>query len=124
MLIEIIKFSFFFPHGKFIQKPTKKNNLLHHDFLHQNTTLFTRLLCFVNYLRFFMFCAACQINPKISIPKATKRQDILEKSVSEAQFSENRVQNFQQWIYRVDELLSEHLDNDTTMDDLPHDFQV
>lgn len=56
--------------------------------------------------------------------KAKKRQDILEKSVSEAQSSEQRVQNFQQWIYRVDELLNEHLDNDTTMEDLPHDFQV
>ena len=56
--------------------------------------------------------------------KAKKRQDILEKSVSEAQSSEIRVQNFQQWISQVDELLNEHLDNDTTMEDLPHDFQV
>lgn len=49
---------------------------------------------------------------------------MLEKAVSEAQTSESRVQNFQQWIYRVDDLLNEHLDNDTTMEDLPHDFQV
>lgn len=49
---------------------------------------------------------------------------MLEKAVSEAQSSESRLQNFQHWIYRVDELLNEHLDNDTTMEDLPHDFQV
>lgn len=49
---------------------------------------------------------------------------MLEKAVSEAQSSESRLQNFQHWIYRVDDLLNEHLDNDTTMDDLPHDFQV
>lgn len=49
---------------------------------------------------------------------------MLEKAVSEAQSSESRVQNFQNWIYRVDELLNDHLDNDTTMEDLPHDFQV
>lgn len=49
---------------------------------------------------------------------------MLEKAVSEAQTSESRIQNFQQWIYRVDDLLNEHLDNDTTMEDLPHDFQV
>lgn len=56
--------------------------------------------------------------------KGEQRQAILEKAVSEAQSSESRVQNFQNWIYRVDELLSDHLDNDTTMEDLPHDFQV
>lgn len=49
---------------------------------------------------------------------------MLEKAVSEAQSSESRVQNFQHWICRVDELLNEHLDSDTTMEDLPHDFQV
>lgn len=49
---------------------------------------------------------------------------MLEKAVSEAQSSESRIQNFQHWIHHVDELLNEHLDNDTTMDDLPHDFQV
>lgn len=56
--------------------------------------------------------------------KGQQRQTMLEKAVSEAQSSESRVQNFQHWIYHVDELLNEHLDNDTTMDDLPHDFQV
>lgn len=56
--------------------------------------------------------------------KGKQRQTMLEKAVSEAQSSESRVQNFQHWIYHVDELLNEHLDNDTTVDDLPHDFQV
>lgn len=53
-----------------------------------------------------------------------QRQTMLETAVSEAQTSESRIQNFQHWINRVDELLNEHLDNDTTMEDLPHDFQV
>lgn len=56
--------------------------------------------------------------------KGKQRQTMLEKAVSEAQSSESRVQNFQHWIYHVNELLNEHLDNDTTADDLPHDFQV
>lgn len=56
--------------------------------------------------------------------KGKHRQTILEKAVSEASHSESRIQNFQHWIYHVDEVLNEHLDNDTTMDDLPHDFQV
>lgn len=56
--------------------------------------------------------------------KGKQRQTVLEKAVSEAQSSESRVQNFQHWIYHVNELLNEHLDNDTTVDDLPHDFQV
>lgn len=59
-----------------------------------------------------------------SILKGKQRQSILEKAVSEAQSSESRVQSFQHWIFYVDELLNEHLDNDTTVDDLPHDFQV
>lgn len=49
---------------------------------------------------------------------------MLEKAVSEAQSSESRIQTFQHWISRVEDLLNEHLDNDTTMEDLPHDFQV
>lgn len=53
-----------------------------------------------------------------------QRQSMLEKAISEAQSSESRIQNFQQWINHVDELLNEYLDNDTTLDDLPHDFQV
>lgn len=59
-----------------------------------------------------------------SILKGKQRQTMLEKAVSEAQSSESRVQNFQRWICHVDELLNEHLDNDTTIDDLPHNFQV
>ncbi|XP_031638599.1 dystrophin, isoforms A/C/F/G/H isoform X4 [Contarinia nasturtii] len=54
--------------------------------------------------------------------KGKQRQTMLEKAVSEAQSSESRVQSFQHWIHHVDELLNEHLDNDTTADDLPHDF--
>lgn len=53
-----------------------------------------------------------------------QRQSMLEKAISEAQTSEIRIQNFQEWISHVDELLNEYLDNDTTMEDLPHDFQV
>lgn len=60
----------------------------------------------------------------VLVTQGQQRQSILEKAVSEAQSSETRVQNFQQWICHVDDLLNEYLDNDTTMDDLPHDFQV
>lgn len=49
---------------------------------------------------------------------------MLEQSVSEAQTSESRVSNLQNWISHVDEVLSEHLENDITLEDLPHDFQV
>lgn len=49
---------------------------------------------------------------------------MLQRAVSEAQTSETRVSTMQQWICRVDGVLKEHLENDTTMDDLPHDFQV
>lgn len=49
---------------------------------------------------------------------------MLERAVSEAQTSESRISTLQLWITRVDEILKEHLENDTTMDDLPHDFQV
>lgn len=49
---------------------------------------------------------------------------MLERAVSEAQTSEKRITNLHTWIERVDEMLKEHEDNDTTMDDLPHDFQV
>lgn len=86
---------------------------------------------------FFMFlCLPCfctkitldlivvKKNTEYSCLKGEQRQMMLEKAVSEAQSSESRVQNFQQWIYHVDELLNEHIDNDTTVDDLPHDFQV
>lgn len=49
---------------------------------------------------------------------------MLQRAVSEAQTSETRVSTMQQWISRVDSVLKEHLENDTTMEDLPHDFQV
>lgn len=49
---------------------------------------------------------------------------MLSEAVSEAQTSESRVLALQDWISRVDELLKEFIDNDTTMEDLPHDFQV
>lgn len=49
---------------------------------------------------------------------------MLESAVSEAQSSEARVTKLQEWFYRVDMILSEHIKNDITMEDLPHDFQV
>lgn len=56
--------------------------------------------------------------------QAKQRTQMLEQSVSEAQTSESRVSNLQNWISHVDEVLSEHLENDITLEDLPHDFQV
>lgn len=56
--------------------------------------------------------------------QAKQREEVLEKAVSEAQTSESRITTLQQWILRVDDMLKEHEENDTTMDDLPHDFQV
>ncbi|XP_055309630.1 dystrophin, isoforms A/C/F/G/H-like, partial [Sitodiplosis mosellana] len=55
--------------------------------------------------------------------KGKQRQMMLEGLITEAQTSERRIQNFQHWIKNVAELLNEHLDNDTTANDLPHDFQ-
>lgn len=49
---------------------------------------------------------------------------MLEKAVTEAQSSESRVSNLQQWIYHVDRMLNEFYENDTTIEDVPHDFQV
>lgn len=49
---------------------------------------------------------------------------MLEKAVTEAQSSESRVSNLQLWIYQVDRMLNEFYENDTTIEDLPHDFQV
>lgn len=49
---------------------------------------------------------------------------MLEKAVTEAQSSESRVSNFQKWITHVDQMLNEFYDNDTTIEDVPHDFQV
>lgn len=49
---------------------------------------------------------------------------MLEKAVKEAQTSEGTVSNLQIWLSKVDECLSEYLENDTCMEDVPHDFQV
>lgn len=56
--------------------------------------------------------------------KARQRTQMLEKAVTEAQSSESRVSNLQQWIYHVDRLLNDFYENDTTIEDVPHDFQV
>lgn len=56
--------------------------------------------------------------------QAKQRQTILEQAVSEAQHSEGRLSQFQNWLQRIDDALNDHLENDTTVDDLPHDFQV
>lgn len=56
--------------------------------------------------------------------QAEQRIQILEKSVSEAQFSESQVSELQQWIFRVDDLLNDYIEHDTTFECLPHDFQV
>lgn len=81
--------------------------------------LLLALLLYKNLLLIFFV-----VKMDCSYLKGEQRQTMLEKAVSEAQSSESRVQNFQQWIYHVDELLNEHIDNDTTVEDLPHDFQV
>jgi hypothetical protein len=48
----------------------------------------------------------------------------LEKAVSEAQSSESQVTELQEWICRVDDLLNDFIEHDTTFECLPHDFQV
>ncbi|XP_037924851.1 dystrophin, isoforms A/C/F/G/H isoform X9 [Hermetia illucens] len=55
--------------------------------------------------------------------KAKQRTEILEMEVSEAEKSEKCVTILERWLTRVDEILSEHLENDVTVEDLPHDFQ-
>lgn len=55
--------------------------------------------------------------------QAKQRTTILEQAVSEAQTSESRVSNLQHWIYKVDEILNDYIGSDTTMEDIPHDFQ-
>lgn len=49
---------------------------------------------------------------------------MLEQAVTEAQSFESRISSLQTWIAKVDEVLSEHIENDVCMEDLPHDFQV
>ncbi|XP_037944329.1 dystrophin, isoforms A/C/F/G/H-like [Teleopsis dalmanni] len=55
--------------------------------------------------------------------KAKQRTEILEKEVSEAEQSEKCIVQFEAWLTRVDEILSEHLENDVTIEDLPEEFQ-
>ncbi|XP_065355052.1 dystrophin, isoforms A/C/F/G/H isoform X8 [Calliphora vicina] len=55
--------------------------------------------------------------------KAKQRAEILEQEVNEAKQSEKCVEQFESWLTRVDEILSEHLENDVTIEDLPEDFQ-
>lgn len=78
--------------------------------------------------RILSVLSACTLKPNKkkhpTLFQAKQRQAVLEQAVSEAQNSESRITNFQNWIHRTDESLHEHLENDTTMDDLPHDFQV
>ncbi|TMW54019.1 hypothetical protein DOY81_000887, partial [Sarcophaga bullata] len=55
--------------------------------------------------------------------KAKQRAEVLEQEVNEAKQSEKCVEQFESWLTRVDEILSEHLENDVTIEDLPDDFQ-
>ncbi|XP_036335017.1 dystrophin, isoforms A/C/F/G/H [Rhagoletis pomonella] len=55
--------------------------------------------------------------------RAKQRTEILEKEVSEAEQSEKCMVQFEAWLTRVDEILTEHLENDVTIEDLPDDFQ-
>lgn len=56
--------------------------------------------------------------------QAKKRTELLEQKVSEAEQSEKCIVRFEAWLTRVDEILSDHLENDVTIEDLPEDFQV
>lgn len=56
--------------------------------------------------------------------QAESRIHILEQAVSEAQSSESQVTELQDWICRVDDLLNDFIEHDTTFECLPHDFQV
>lgn len=56
--------------------------------------------------------------------QAETRIHLLEQAVSEAQTSESQVTDLQQWIFRVDDLLNDFIEHDTTFECLPHDFQV
>ncbi|XP_023158470.1 dystrophin, isoforms A/C/F/G/H isoform X5 [Ceratitis capitata] len=55
--------------------------------------------------------------------RAKQRTETLEKEVSEAEQSEKCIVQFEAWLTRVDEILTEHLENDVTIEDLPEDFQ-
>ncbi|XP_032597643.1 dystrophin, isoforms A/C/F/G/H isoform X14 [Drosophila grimshawi] len=56
--------------------------------------------------------------------QAKKRTELLEEKVSEAEQSEKAVVHLEAWLTRMDEILSEHLENDVTIEDLPDDFQI
>ncbi|XP_017060706.1 dystrophin, isoforms A/C/F/G/H isoform X5 [Drosophila ficusphila] len=55
--------------------------------------------------------------------QAKKRTELLEQKVSEAEQSEKCIVQFEAWLTRVDEILSEYLEKDVTIEDLPEDFQ-
>ncbi|XP_070137504.1 dystrophin, isoforms A/C/F/G/H isoform X10 [Drosophila bipectinata] len=55
--------------------------------------------------------------------QAKNRTELLEQKVSEAEQSEKCIVQFEAWLTRVDEILSEHLEHDVTIEDLPEDFQ-
>ncbi|KPU80236.1 uncharacterized protein Dana_GF16554, isoform B [Drosophila ananassae] len=55
--------------------------------------------------------------------QAKNRTELLEQKVSEAEQSEKCIVQFEAWLNRVDEILSEHLEHDVTIEDLPEDFQ-
>ncbi|XP_039231140.1 dystrophin, isoforms A/C/F/G/H isoform X11 [Drosophila yakuba] len=55
--------------------------------------------------------------------QAKKRAELLEQKVSEAEQSEKCIVQFEKWLTRVDDILSDHLENDVTIEDLPEDFQ-
>lgn len=55
--------------------------------------------------------------------QAKQRTTKLEQAVKEAQSSESQVSCLQQWIFRVDGILNDFIENDTTIEDVPHDFQ-
>nr|NP_001036724.1 dystrophin, isoform C [Drosophila melanogaster]AAF55675.2 dystrophin, isoform C [Drosophila melanogaster]AAG17395.1 dystrophin-like protein DYS [Drosophila melanogaster] len=55
--------------------------------------------------------------------QAKKRTELLEQKVSEAEQSEKCIVQFEKWLTRVDDILSDHLDNDVTIVDQPEEFQ-
>lgn len=55
--------------------------------------------------------------------KANKRAQMLDNAAKEAQNSESKISYLLDWIAKVDVMLSEHIENDVGIEDLPHDFQ-
>lgn len=56
--------------------------------------------------------------------RASDRKKMLEEEVSEAEKSQTFVMQLENWLSKVDDILSEHIENDVTVEDLPDDFQV